>query len=582
VGASFSPASLFAAGEPGVWYDPSDFSTMFQDSVGTTPVTAVEQPVGLILDKSKGLALGPEIFSSFTSTGLWTVSGSTYSISSAASSTDLRVDFIGTVGKRYVISFTASGVSGGVIFYPLHSSPPNIVNGTNVTRELANVGFFIIRATTGASATVSNISVKELPGNHATQATSASRPVLSARVNLLTKTEQFDDAVWTKDGATVTAPTAIVAPDGTTTADLILDVNGDTGYHICWQAGAGTSGLNAARSVYVKQYSTTRYVAMGVAGVLSSAANTWIFDFDTGTFVITGSGGVSAAVENVWNGWYRISVVNVETSTNNNDIAVGVASGGASYTDANYLADGTRGVYVWGAQYNYGVDLPVYQRVNTSTDYDTTGFPYYLRFDGSDDSMATNTITPGIDKAQVFAGVRKLSDAAQGVVAEMSATIASNNGTFLLAAPDAASATFAFDSKGTTQVDAIASSLTAPLTRVVTGIGDISGDTAIIRINGVQADQETSDQGTGNFLAYPLYIGRRNNATLPFNGRIYSLITRFGANLDATTIGNTEQWISGKMGGGYYPTGYDFLVDANGDQITDASNNPLFTQALYT
>lgn len=48
----FSPKSLFAAGEQGVWYDPSDFSTMFQDAAGTTPVTAVEQPVGKILDKS--------------------------------------------------------------------------------------------------------------------------------------------------------------------------------------------------------------------------------------------------------------------------------------------------------------------------------------------------------------------------------------------------------------------------------------------------------------------------------------------------------------------------------------------------
>jgi hypothetical protein len=48
----FSPASLFRNSEQGLWYDPSDFSTMFQDSAGTTPVTAVEQPVGLILDKS--------------------------------------------------------------------------------------------------------------------------------------------------------------------------------------------------------------------------------------------------------------------------------------------------------------------------------------------------------------------------------------------------------------------------------------------------------------------------------------------------------------------------------------------------
>ena len=45
-------SAMFTRGEPGAWYDPSDLSTLFQDSAGTTPVTAVEQPVGRILDKS--------------------------------------------------------------------------------------------------------------------------------------------------------------------------------------------------------------------------------------------------------------------------------------------------------------------------------------------------------------------------------------------------------------------------------------------------------------------------------------------------------------------------------------------------
>lgn len=57
----FSPASLFAAGEAGVWFDPSDLSTMFQESTGVTPVTAAGQSVGLILDKSRGLAVGPDV-----------------------------------------------------------------------------------------------------------------------------------------------------------------------------------------------------------------------------------------------------------------------------------------------------------------------------------------------------------------------------------------------------------------------------------------------------------------------------------------------------------------------------------------
>lgn len=51
-GGKFAPSSLFRANEQGVWYDPSDLTTLFQDAAGTIPVTAVEQPVGLMRDKS--------------------------------------------------------------------------------------------------------------------------------------------------------------------------------------------------------------------------------------------------------------------------------------------------------------------------------------------------------------------------------------------------------------------------------------------------------------------------------------------------------------------------------------------------
>jgi len=48
----FTPADVFASSEQGAWYDPSDLSTLFQDSAGTTPVTTAGQPVGRMLDKS--------------------------------------------------------------------------------------------------------------------------------------------------------------------------------------------------------------------------------------------------------------------------------------------------------------------------------------------------------------------------------------------------------------------------------------------------------------------------------------------------------------------------------------------------
>ena len=49
---TFTPSNLFLSSEKGAWFDANDLSTLFQDSAGTTPVTAVGQKVGKWLDKS--------------------------------------------------------------------------------------------------------------------------------------------------------------------------------------------------------------------------------------------------------------------------------------------------------------------------------------------------------------------------------------------------------------------------------------------------------------------------------------------------------------------------------------------------
>jgi hypothetical protein len=82
----------------------------------------------------------------------------------------------------------------------------------------------------------------------------------------------------------------------------------------------------------------------------------------------------------------------------------------------------------------------------------------------------------------------------------------------------------------------------------VTQIADIAAPTNTLRVNAAQQAAVTTTQGTGNYLAYPLYIGRRGGASLPLNGRIYSLIVRFGANLTDGQITSTESWVNSKTG----------------------------------
>ncbi|MBU6367470.1 MAG: hypothetical protein KJT01_14755, partial [Gemmatimonadetes bacterium] len=53
--------------------------------------------------------------------------------------------------------------------------------------------------------------------------------------------------------------------------------------------------------------------------------------------------------------------------------------------------------------------------------------------------------------------------------------------------------------------------------------------------------------GTGNFGSYVLFIGRRNNASLPFNGKAYQLIVR-GALTDAATLVQAERFVAQRTG----------------------------------
>lgn len=61
-GAPWTPIDLFADGTDGTLWETWDISMLFQDQLGTTPVTAGGDPVRLVLDKSRGLAPGTDRF----------------------------------------------------------------------------------------------------------------------------------------------------------------------------------------------------------------------------------------------------------------------------------------------------------------------------------------------------------------------------------------------------------------------------------------------------------------------------------------------------------------------------------------
>jgi hypothetical protein len=566
LGLSFSPASLFALSEPGVWYDPSDLTTMFTDTAGTTQA-AVGDAVALVLDKSKGLVLGPELvtngdFSNGT-TG-WSAVNSTLTVSNGQGvvTRDVSVAYVSTpfttvIGRTYlligdIVSFT--GVNALIRKSDNDRDTLNTITaGTSsvgrqrlVFTATATTTYVVLQANTGV-AVFDNISVKELPGFHATQSTTTARPILAripegGRRNLLTFTEQFNDAAWGKPNSTIT-PDAAVSPDGTVTADKINETATTAFFGVSRNPDAAFS-TTYTFSFYAKaaerNFAHINFSALGLVGS---------FNLTTGAVeAVAGSPQLSAWA--VGSGWFRCSITFTTPSTGTN-LLFHVITTALSSSVSNYTGTAGSGIFVWGAQLELGSTATAYQRVGSTYDVTEAGKAdlYHLVFDGTDDWLVTPTITPGTDKAQVFAGVRKLSDAAPGIIAEFSPAVSINNGSWYLMAPvSAGSATSGFVSKGTLASGSSNTGFSAPSSAVLAGIADIAGDLSWHRRNGVQVSQSTADQGTGNYLAYPLYIGRRNGTASPFNGHLYSLVVRFGANLDAGTISSTEGWVAGKTG----------------------------------
>jgi hypothetical protein len=495
-------------------------------------VTTPGQTVALLLDKSKGLVLGSELvtngnFSNGT-TGWSSGSGAVLSDDAGrlkvtlAGSQGWAAQSISTViGASYRVDFTVTnGDATGVYLFigtANNNTAENYDSGakangtyTAIFRATATTTFIkpFVLGSAGKFAFYDNISVKELPGNHATQATTASRPTygiqpLGGRRNLLTRTEEFGDADWVKSGS----------PTLTSQGGGVWRLQASAGSWLLYQARP-LSG-NVAFSIEVKSNGAGLDGFMFMRGGVAVGSN------------------LTATSD-----WVRYTTTG--TNTGSGDIGI-IRNSSLAAVD----------VLIRFPQLELGSTATAYQRVTTQYDVTEAGVQSlsYLSFDGVDDFLVTPTITPGIDKVQVFVGVRKLSDAAAGVIVEHSANSNTNTGSLAFFAPSGASPNYGWRSYGNGAVgDVTSTTYTAPITSVLTGQGSIATDLSTLRINGTQVGSSSADQGTGNFGNYPLYLGRRGGTSAPFNGQIYNLIVRFGANLDAGAITSTETFVAGKTG----------------------------------
>ena len=199
---AFTPADIFVNERLGGWYEFLDSLTLSQSNQFVDPVTAVGQGVGLVLDKRLGL--GPELISNganFINTIGWSGNNSA-SISAVGG--ELVVSFADgaaypgveillplVVGNLYEITSTVrKGTSpnpvginmlysfGGGINKVVGTTTSNITTTFRLaaTQPTGQVIFFAdVPPSVAGNFSIVGLSIKQIKGNHLTQATSPAR-----------------------------------------------------------------------------------------------------------------------------------------------------------------------------------------------------------------------------------------------------------------------------------------------------------------------------------------------------------------------------------------------------------------------
>lgn len=159
-------------------------------------------------------------------------------------------------------------------------------------------------------------------------------------VNLLTFTQQFDNAAWTRSNVTATA-NVVTAPDGTLTADK-LEVTTTAGAQL-YQALTGLANVNYTYSIYAKQGSGP--ADSNTFGVRNNTAsvNFVVVSIDYSTGALTQTVGTGATATNVGDGWWRIVMPFTLAALPSDSIRFHVGNNGLPETAGEFC-------YVWGAQ----------------------------------------------------------------------------------------------------------------------------------------------------------------------------------------------------------------------------------------
>jgi len=181
--------------------------------------------------------------------------------------------------------------------------------------------------------------------------------------NLARASEAFDDEWWGKAGSTV-AGNSIAAPDGSLSADKLIE-SATNGGHYVDQTIAINGSSQYSRSVFAKAGERDQ-IRLEFYSVPTTAVRANVsFDLTTGLFFgeTTTAGVVQTySAQRLPNGWWRlVQVLNLATTDASCFFRVCLLGTGGSSV---YTGDGFGGAYLWGAQLEAGDRASSYIRTS--------------------------------------------------------------------------------------------------------------------------------------------------------------------------------------------------------------------------
>lgn len=170
--------------------------------------------------------------------------------------------------------------------------------------------------------------------------------ILGGSRNGLTRSEEFDNAAWTKTNVTIT-PNIVFGQDGTLSGDKIVEAATTTTHVLGQSTPALTANTAQATSVYAAAGERTWMMVQSYdkAGV---AKQSWV-DLSTGVAGTTAAGH-TLVITPALLGWYRIEL-RWNSASGGTAPEVGFFVASADNTSV-YLGDITKGIYLWGAQHD--------------------------------------------------------------------------------------------------------------------------------------------------------------------------------------------------------------------------------------